>query len=53
MIFSAAGNKKKIMKNLFFGAERIGLLPNYIVKKKMYCNIEIVLQETGEKAVNL
>ena len=34
--------------------ERIGLLPNYIVKKKnLYCNIEIVLQAIGEKVVGL
>ena len=36
-----------IMKEKKNGAERIGLLPNYIVKRK------IVLQETGEMAVGL
>ena len=40
-------NEKKI------GAESVGLLPNCIVKKKMYCKAEIVLQEIGEKAVEI
>ena len=44
-------NEKK--KN--FGVQTVfGLLPNYIVEKKnLYCNIEIVLQAIGEKAVRL
>ena len=58
MIFHTAGNNGKIIiiikENFFFGAERIGLLPNYMVKrKKLYCNVEIVLQETGERAVEI
>ena len=42
--------KKKILVQKPF----LGYCLNYIVKKKnLYCNIEIVLQETGEKVVGL
>ena len=40
--------KKKILGKIVFG-----LLPNYIEKKNLCCNIEIVLQAIGEKAVRL
>ena len=57
--FPIAGNKKKIIiimrkKKTISGVERIGLLPNYIVRKKnLYCNIKIVLQAIGERVVKL
>ena len=46
--------KKKKEIFFFLVHNRFGLLPNCIVKKKkLYCNLAIVLQETREKAVGL
>ena len=55
MIFPVAGNEgNRLMKNFFLMQTRFWATAQLYCKKKkkLYCNVEIVLQEIREKAVD-